>query len=125
MKEQADEQTMYWWLAINGASCATSSMALPTMVEVVPTPEQLIGFSSQAEQQAAQKMMLTASIAEIRRWGNKKVRSGEVVYIRPPKRPQPFGLAARRHSNDQTATSLDIEDKYRCVDIRNGVPDGY
>ena len=49
----------FWWLAINGASCAASEMPIPTTVKVIPTPEQLLGFRTQDEQLAAQRSVST------------------------------------------------------------------
>ena len=43
------EQAFYWWLAINGGSCSMSGIPMPTTLEVVPTPELLIGYKTANE----------------------------------------------------------------------------
>jgi hypothetical protein len=74
----------YWWLAINGSSCAVSPMPLPDTVVVRPQPHTLLGYQTQAEQLKDQQFFLTASIEEIARYQNgpmrKKVASGEVRF---------------------------------------------
>lgn len=67
-------------------------MPLPITLEVTPTPEQLLGFRTQAEQLAAQHFLLTAPIKEVEKFMattvSTKVRSRDVVYLRP-RNPQP------------------------------------
>ena len=91
-----DKTKDWWWLAINGASCAVCSLPMPATVAVAPIPEQLIGFASRDEQIAAQEFVLTAPIDEVAEFMNTtildKVQSGEVAYIRPQSPdPQPDG----------------------------------
>ena len=82
----------FYWLAINGASCAASGFPIPRSIRVRPTPEQLIGFQSRDEQLAVQRFLLTAPITEIDRFMRekmpRKIKSGEAVYIRPDN-PEP------------------------------------
>ena len=85
----------YFWLAINGASVTGSSIPLPVTVRVRPTPELLIGFRSKAEQVAAQRFLLTAPIKTIGKFMKdempRKVKTGEVVCIRPENPKPPTG----------------------------------
>jgi len=81
----------WWWLAVNGASCAASSAPLPSNIIVSPTPEQLLGFRSRDDQIAAQKLLLNAPMEEVDRFMEAlapKVKSGEVAYVRP-EAPEP------------------------------------
>jgi hypothetical protein len=85
----ADER--YWyWIAINGASCARTSIPLKNP-KVTPTPEQLFGFLTPEEAAEAQHTCLTAPIRDanlfIQSLG-RRVKLGQVRYIRP-KHPQP------------------------------------
>ena len=52
------EEKSYYWKAINGASCAASSVPMPMRLQVVPTPQQLVGFNTREEQLAAPTMPL-------------------------------------------------------------------
>lgn len=82
----------YFWLAVNGASCAASGLlALPTTLQVRPTPEQLLGFKTREEQLATQKFLLTAPIEEIAAFMQSlpdKIERGEILYMRPAN-PEP------------------------------------
>jgi hypothetical protein len=57
-----------------------------------PTPEQLVGFRTREEQLAIQKFLITAPIEKVNKFIAKelprKIKSGEVAYIRPPN-PEP------------------------------------
>lgn len=56
----------YYWIAINGASCAASlDHPMSIAVEVTPTPQNLIGFPTSAEARAVQELCLTGSMEEI------------------------------------------------------------
>lgn len=86
------QEEKFYWLAINGASCAASGVPLPPTVRVTPTPEQLIGFRSREEHLATKKFLMTASIADVERFMreemSRRVKNGEVAYIRPAS-PEP------------------------------------
>jgi hypothetical protein len=58
----------YYWIAINGASCARASMPMRKFPKVSPTPQQIIGFPTLEEAQYAQHVCLTASMKEMRRF---------------------------------------------------------
>lgn len=83
---------VYYWLAINGASCSASgAVPLPRTLRVYPTPEQLIGYKTRDEQLTAQRFLLTAPIEHVEMYMAQlphKIDRGEVVYVRP-KHPQP------------------------------------
>ncbi len=87
---QQDEE--FYWLAINGASCAASSVPLRPTLQVHPTPEQLIGFRTRDEQLSVQQFLLSAPIDEVEKFMReempRKVHAGEVLYIRPAN-PEP------------------------------------
>ena len=86
----SDEQ--FYWLAVNGSSCAASAVPMPPSVVVRPTPEQLIGFRSRSEQLATQRFLLTAPVDQIRMFMEEqmpaKIKNGEVVYLTPDN-PEP------------------------------------
>jgi hypothetical protein len=58
----------YFWIALNGSSCAASPTALSARVQVVPRPQNLIGFPTRHEQLAAQKICIESPIPEVRRF---------------------------------------------------------
>ena len=90
-RKEANKHRDFWWLAINGASCAASPCALRPSVEVIPTPEQLLGFPTRDEQIQVQTFLLTAPINDVERFLvelTPRVLSGEVEAIRP-ENPQP------------------------------------
>lgn len=60
-------KTTYYWLAINGSSCAMSSFPLPKTVTVTPRPRMIVGFPSYEEAESAQRSLLTAPIAKVRK----------------------------------------------------------
>jgi hypothetical protein len=79
-----------YWIAINGPSCARTSVPMrhPT---VSPTPEQLVGFPSELEARAAQRLCLEEPMPIVRRFFENlepHVRSG-VVKIIQPAHPEP------------------------------------
>jgi hypothetical protein len=79
-----------YWIAINGASCAISSMPMRNPM-VTPTPQQMIGFPTLEEAQDAQRICLTASMDEVRRFMKSlrpDVGSGR-VRVTTPDNPQP------------------------------------
>lgn len=87
-----DDETKWYWIAVNGPSCAASSVPMPATVSVRPTPEQLIGFRSREEQLKAQHFLLTAPIGEVEKYMRTtllaKYEKGEVAVIHP-KAPDP------------------------------------
>lgn len=92
MVKQNDKQHRYYWIAVNGASAAASPLPLGDNPTVSPTPEQLIGFTTQQEQLAVQKKLLTAPIEEVTAYMTQTLRAkcakGEIRYIRPAN-PEP------------------------------------
>jgi hypothetical protein len=92
MTNDYDRTQEWWWLAINGSSCAACFMATPAMT-VSPTPELLVGFSTRDEQLRTQKFLLTAPIDDVTRFLTTTLKSkadnNEVALIRPalPKPP--------------------------------------
>lgn len=86
------ETKRYWWLAINGASCAASFIDLPSTVKVSPIPEQLLGYHTQDEQLTAQQFLLNAPIDEVTEYMQAmpdRIQRKEVVYIRPENPEEP------------------------------------
>lgn len=102
----------FYWLAINGASVAASSLPMPLTVTVRPIPEQLIGYRTRKAQFAAQEFLLTASISEVASFmANEmpgKIESGEVVYIRP-NNPEPPTTGATLWQCSSSANDDDID----------------
>ena len=85
------ESTEWWWIAINGASCAACSAPAPESVVVAPVPEQLIGFKTRDEQLESQRFLLTAPISDVAKYMEAlpaRIRRKEVYYMRP-NNPQP------------------------------------
>jgi len=86
------EEDEWWWLAVNGASCAANGF--PARLEdlnVSPVPEQLIGFRTREEQLEIQQFLLTAPIADVQQYMTslpEKIESGELAYVRP-QHPEP------------------------------------
>lgn len=73
----------WWWIAINGASCAACKFELSDGLCVRPTPEQLIGFKTRTEQIKIQEFLLTASIEGIGKYMaalSARIDSGTVAY---------------------------------------------
>ena len=85
-------QDSWWWLAVNGPSCAACGFpAQAELLEVRPVPEQLIGFRTREEQLAAQKFLITAPINKVTEYMASlpsKIDAGEVAYVRP-RNPEP------------------------------------
>jgi hypothetical protein len=81
-------EEQWWWLAVNGASCAACSFPLRADLIVTPTPEQLLGFRTQEEQLEVQRFLLEAPIHEVDAFLTThvppRIARGEVAYIRPP-----------------------------------------
>ncbi len=88
MKDEMSKELLYW-LAINGASCAMSSMPMPGTVTVTPRPKMLVGFLTHAEAKTAQHSMLTAPIAKCRKLMDKWKKRHDVVMkvFKKPERP--------------------------------------
>ena len=83
---------LFYWIAINGASCSASEVPMPKSVHVSPIPEQLLGYRSREEQLVAQRFFLTAPIKDVDDFMKNempgKIASGEVVFINPSN-PEP------------------------------------
>jgi hypothetical protein len=79
--------TVWWWIAINGPSCAASSVPLPISVVVSPIPEHLLGFRTREEQMTTLRFLLNARLADVETFMTvkipTKIRSREIVYRRP------------------------------------------
>lgn len=58
----------YWWIAINGASAAASSLPMTCNLTVSPVPSELWGFGSHEDARQIQKFVLTAPIPEVERY---------------------------------------------------------
>ncbi len=76
-----------YWIAINGSSCACSSIPFvrPT---VTPTPEVLIGFPNVEEAKDAQKLCLKAPIGQVKASMKLWMTQADIRIIRPSK-PDP------------------------------------
>ena len=83
----------WYWLAINGASCAASYF--PMMVKelhVKPVPEVVIGYGSQERQLNRQEFFLTQPLDALQQYVKYKLQmeiaTGEAVFKRLPN-PEP------------------------------------
>jgi hypothetical protein len=79
----------YFWIAINGASCAASLIApLSIRVQCKPTPENLIGFPTRKEASDMQQFFLTGPSEEVHE-RLMKLEQREDVVIKVFKNPEP------------------------------------
>jgi len=62
----ADE---YWFLALNGPSCAMSAFPLRKPFDVFPRPEFLIGFEDEEEARRYQQLFLTCPPEDLPKHG--------------------------------------------------------
>jgi hypothetical protein len=85
MNAREDE---WWWLAVNGASCAACWFPLRADLIVKPTPEQLLGFRTREAQLEVQHVFLNAPLDEVAQFQRMhllpKIERGDIAYIRPP-----------------------------------------
>ena len=76
----------WWWLAVNGPSCAACGFPVQAeRLKVRPVPEQMIGFRSREEQLVALKFLITAPIKKVKEYMASmpsKIDAFEVAYIR-------------------------------------------
>jgi hypothetical protein len=80
----------YYWIAINGASCARTSFPMHNPM-TCPTAEQLLGFPTEKESRQAQEICLSAPINLVRAYLESlapDVASGRIKVIQPPN-PEP------------------------------------
>jgi hypothetical protein len=79
----------YYWIAINGASCA-AMLRTPLSVDVQcsPTPEVMFGFPTRDEAQDTQHFCLTRPIADVE-LKLSELQWREDVVIKVFKKPQP------------------------------------
>ena len=87
-----ESKSEWWWLAVNGPSCAACCFpAQAEVLKVCPVPEQLIGFRTREEQLAAQKFLITAPLNKVTEYMAtlpSKIDADEVAYVRP-RNPEP------------------------------------
>ena len=75
--------TLRYWIALNGSSCAMSSMPM-RRPEVSPRPWQLIGFLTLEEAREAQRVCLNEPIPVVRQFMEgllPAVEDGKIVVI--------------------------------------------
>jgi hypothetical protein len=90
MTEATKRTDERYWIALNGASCALTSLPLRNPL-VTPTPQQLLGFPTLKEAKRAQRICLQSSMNEVQRFFTSlspDVRAGRVRVINP-EQPQP------------------------------------
>jgi hypothetical protein len=116
-------ETKRYWIAINGASCALTSMPFEEPV-TVPVARQLIGFPTLEEAQEAQRVCLQAPMKEVDRFWERlrpDVHAGRVRVINPAQpEPPTHGAtqwmegsqadAIREHLREGTAKVLIVTD---------------
>src|SRR5262245_40271775 len=89
-RREHEPSELRYWIALNGPSCAINTVPMREPV-VSPTPEQLIGYPTLEEAQAAQRLCLTAPIEEVRAYFERRlpdVQSGRQRVIQSP-HPEP------------------------------------
>ncbi len=71
-KQTDAEEREYYWLAINGDSCAACPIPMAKQPSCKPNPELYIGLDSQEKQTAAQQFLLTAPqekiVGQVEQW---------------------------------------------------------
>jgi hypothetical protein len=85
-----DESKTFYWIAVNGASCAMSSFPM-RHPRVTPTPEQMWGFPTLEEAQRAQCICLNEPMPKVIKFLSSlapDISAGRIRYIRPA-HPQP------------------------------------
>lgn len=85
-RREHEPAALRYWIAINHHTCALSSVPMRHPV-VSPTPEQLVGYPTFEEAEAAQQLCLTAPITEVRDYFKRMlpdVKSGRLAVINPP-----------------------------------------
>jgi hypothetical protein len=85
MTEATKRTDERYWIALNGASCALTSLPLRNPL-VTPTPQQLLGFPTLKEAKRAQRICLQSSMNEVQRFFTSlspDVRAGRVRVINP------------------------------------------
>ena len=92
MKSQTLTPKEYYWIAINGASCAASlTMSLPVTLCVIPTPHHLFGFATATEAYETQQFLLNAPRPQLQKRMNTlhaRALRGEIAMINPTN-PEP------------------------------------
>jgi hypothetical protein len=89
-KTTDDHHDERYWIALNGPSCAMSSMPMRNPL-LTPTPEQMFGFPTHEEAKQAQRICLEAPVKEVRKFLAglaPDVKIGRIRVIQP-KHPQP------------------------------------
>lgn len=83
------QQQLYYWIAINGPSCAASPIPFPGSIRVSPRPHILIGFKTRQDAASAQRLVLTSRIGRIRKFLAKCRVRNDVVYrkLDSPEKP--------------------------------------
>jgi len=80
-----------YWIALNGPSCARTTIPF-RVPKVSPTPNLLIGFPTEDEARAAQRICLEEPIVTVRQFieslRGPRVRTGEIRFIEPA-HPEP------------------------------------
>ena len=98
--------THRYWIAVNGSSCATSSMPMRDPM-VVPTPEQMWGFPTFQEAQKAQQIVIAAPMPDVIAFLqglHQDVKSGRILYRRPENPgPQTRGETVWMDAQEQAA----------------------
>jgi len=83
-----DSPELKWWVAINGSSVTPSPMALPPSLKVMPAPQMLLGYATQAEQLDAVRFFLEAPTKEVRK-RLKMLKADTGVIKIEPTNPEP------------------------------------
>jgi|APCry1669192806_1035432.scaffolds.fasta_scaffold300844_1 hypothetical protein len=83
-----DSPELKWWVAINGSSVTPSPMALPPSLKVMPAPQMLLGYATQAEQLDAVRFFLEAPTKEVHK-RLKMLKADTGVIKIEPTNPEP------------------------------------
>jgi hypothetical protein len=85
-----NETQHYYWIAINGSSCALSITPMRNAT-TIPVAQQMFGFPTLEEARKAQRICLTAPITEGEAFMERlrpDVKSGRIIY-KGPANPEP------------------------------------
>jgi hypothetical protein len=124
MTTETKTETLFYWLAINGASCSASGgiTPLPDTLEVSPRPQILIGYTTREEQLERQQFFLHAPIEKVRKYTDAlsaKARRKEIRLIYP-KNPQKPTTGGTQWGLGKSATKKQIADLVNYANNKDG-----
>ncbi len=71
----------FFWIAINGSSCAINAVPLHWPIRLLPTPEFLIGFPTLAEAKEHQRSCLNDPVSVVRKNAQALVSRDDIAFV--------------------------------------------